>query len=88
MSQLQADIKAIQDRIAVATREFHRAEATHDAARAKAANLREQLKREFGVQNLEEAAEWIQQANAELQGLVTALETALNDVSTAHRPGL
>lgn len=88
MTDFQADIKAIQERIAAATRDFHRAEATHDAARAKAEQLREQLKREFGVSNLEEAAEWMRQANAQLQLLIGALELTLNETHTPQRTEL
>ncbi len=65
---LAEQVADLQNRIAAAQRERMRAEAAHDAAKASAAQARDQLEREFAVRTAE-------QAQAKLAALTAELET-------------
>jgi hypothetical protein len=77
---LAEDVAALQDRLRAAERERVRAEGARDSAQAAYDNAREELKREFGVDTVEEAGALLTQLRDELAVTVADLSAKLDEI--------
>jgi hypothetical protein len=74
------DIAALQQRLRAAERERVRAEGARDAALASRANAQAELKKQFGVDTVEDASALHQQLKQELAGIVSDLSAKLDEI--------
>jgi cob(I)alamin adenosyltransferase len=77
---LAEDVTALQERLRDAERQRVRAEGARDSAQAAFATARDELKAEFGVSTVEEAAALLTQLKEELAGIVADISTKLDEI--------
>jgi hypothetical protein len=77
---LAEDVVALQEKLRAAERDRVRAEGARDSAKASYDTARDELKREFGVETVEEAATLLTQLREELAGIVADISTKLDEI--------
>lgn len=77
---LAEDVVALQDRLRDAERQRVRAEGARDAAKTAYDTARADLKREFGVETVDEAAALLTELREELAVLVADLSAKLDEI--------
>ncbi len=78
-ADVEQAVRTVRERIAAAQRRRARAEAEHDAAAAKAAQIRQALLDEFGVTSVEEARAMLTKVDTDLTTALYDLEQALTE---------
>lgn len=77
---LAEDVAALQDRLRDAERQRVRAEGARDSAKSAYESARADLKREFGVETVEEASALLTRLREELAGIVADLSAKLDEI--------
>lgn len=77
---LAEDVAALQQRLADAERQRARAEGARDSAKAAYDNARAELKRDFGVESVDEAGALLAQLRDELAVIVADLSAKLDEI--------
>lgn len=76
-------ISKVQERLAVAQRDRSRAEGAYETAQAVADSARAELKRDFGVDNLDAGEQLLGDLRGELERIVADLNAALDKIGVA-----
>lgn len=84
MTDLQQAVNDLQARLADARRRHAHAEAAHDAAQAQYAKLTTELEREYGIETIDEARNWLATATRDLDALISDMHTALDQAKTGE----
>ena len=77
---LAEDVAALQQRLADAERQRMRAEGARDSAQASYQAARDELKKTFGVETVEEAGALLTTLREELAGIVAELSAKLDEI--------
>jgi hypothetical protein len=77
---LAEDVATLQERLRAAERERVRAEGARDSAKAAYDAAREELKKQFGVETVEEATALLVQFKSELGSIVEDLSVKLDEI--------
>lgn len=77
---LAEDVAALQDKLRDAERQRVRAEGARDAAKSAYDTARADLKRDFGVETVEEASALLTHLREDLAGIVADLSVKLDQI--------
>jgi hypothetical protein len=77
---LAEDVTALQEKLRDAERQRVRAEGARDSAKTAFITARDELKAEFGVETVEEAAALLAQLREDLAGIVADISAQLDQI--------